>query len=135
MNTNMQTEVKPLTYEQEVHALLWAGLSSTRDLVLMMEAQDQFLSPKERRINKKAVKHLRETTRRLELVIPKALERRDAVDEAKDRVLEVLKQWELDTGGRASAPEGNAFMDGYRMGVDALAAQSSSLVTKEEINE
>jgi len=74
-----QGKIEPLTYEQEVHALLWAGLSSTRDLILCFEAQDKLLKGDEKRINRKAIEHLQETVRRLDALIPRALERRDAV--------------------------------------------------------
>ncbi len=73
-----QSEVTPLTYEQEVHALLWAGLVRTRDFVRGMEQdlRDRKMPKEERRIVRRSLDWMRSDVARFEAIIPLAEARR-----------------------------------------------------------
>ncbi len=85
-----QAAREPLTYEQEVHALLYAAAASTRDLLRYFEAQAATEKGKARKLTEKCIAWKREDLERIHALIPQALERRDAL-----RAIEESRQPEV----------------------------------------
>jgi hypothetical protein len=78
-----QSAVTPLTYEQEVHAMLWAAAAITGDLLLCFKAQAARETGEAKKLTEKCIQWREEDLRRIRALIPQALERRDlAVGEA-----------------------------------------------------
>lgn len=72
---------EPLTYEQEIHSLLYAGRSAIRDLKLIFERDLKTpgaLSLDERRINQQCIANFDATLARIDAAIPLAEQRRSA---------------------------------------------------------
>lgn len=70
---------EPLTYEQEIHALLYAGRTAIRDLKLIFEHELKTpgaLTPDERKIQKQCVANFDGTLARIDAAIPLAGKRR-----------------------------------------------------------
>jgi hypothetical protein len=73
-----QSDVAPLTYEQEVHALLCAAGANTEGLLVYFEAQSSHESGDAKKLTQKCIDWKREDLRRIQALIPQAQERRDA---------------------------------------------------------
>jgi hypothetical protein len=73
-----QGKVIPLTYDQEVHALLCAAAANTEDLLHYLEAQMLSEIGETKKLTKKCIEWKRDELRRINALIPQALERRDA---------------------------------------------------------
>lgn len=73
--TATQTEGQALTFEEEVHALLWKGLTYTRDLLSIFERERP--SPEERSLHDKVMIGVAADIDRFKAIIPRALEWRD----------------------------------------------------------
>ena len=69
---------EPLTYEQEVHALLCAAEGNTRDLLQYFEAQAKSEKGEAKRLTQKCIEWKQDNLRRIRALIPQALERREA---------------------------------------------------------
>jgi hypothetical protein len=76
--TAAQSSVAPLTYEQEVHALLCAAAANTESLIGYFELQADHETGEAKRLTNKCIDWKREDLRRLRALIPQALEKRDA---------------------------------------------------------
>jgi hypothetical protein len=74
----VQSSVTPLTYEQEVHALLCAAAANTEDLLRYFEAQAALEAGDAKKLTQKCIDWKQNDLRRIHALIPQALERRDA---------------------------------------------------------
>jgi hypothetical protein len=70
-------ESVPLSYEQEVHALLCAAASNTQDLLAYFEEQAKNETGEARKLTEKCIEWKRNDLSRIVGLIPQALERRD----------------------------------------------------------
>lgn len=68
---------EPLTYEQEIHAMLYAAAANTESLLQYFEAQAENEKGDAKRITEKCIEWKRDDLRRIRALIPQALERRD----------------------------------------------------------
>lgn len=78
MTESTQCEVQPLSYEQEVHALLCAAASNTEGFIQYLEAQSKNETGYARRLTLKCIDWKRDDLRRIRELIPQALQKRDA---------------------------------------------------------
>jgi len=68
---------EPLTYEQEVHALLYAAAANTEDLLQYFAAQAEGEIGDAKKLTQKCIDWKRDDLRRIRALIPQALERRE----------------------------------------------------------
>lgn len=73
-----QSGIMPLTYEQEVHSILWAAAAITGDLILCFKAQAARETGETKKLTQKCIAWREDDLRRIKALIPQALERRDA---------------------------------------------------------
>lgn len=72
-----QKKIEPLTYEQEVHALLCSAASNTESLLQYFEAQAATEKGDARKLTQKCIEWKQDDLRRIRELIPQALERRE----------------------------------------------------------
>jgi hypothetical protein len=84
--TAAQSSVVPLTYEQEVHALLCAAAANTEALLCYLEAHANGEAGDAKKLTKKCIDWKRDDLQRIRALIPQALERRDAAKKSSDNV-------------------------------------------------
>jgi len=72
-----QSAITPLTYEQEVHAILCASKASVEDLLRYFKAQASQEKGDAKKLTQKCIDWKRDDLRRIAALIPQALERRE----------------------------------------------------------
>jgi hypothetical protein len=78
--TQTQSAVAPLTYEQEVHAILCASAASVEDLLRYFKAQAANEKGDAKKLTQKCIDWKTDDLQRIRALIPQALERRDRSD-------------------------------------------------------
>lgn len=76
------TVSQPLSYEQEVHALLCAAAANTEDLLRYFEAQAANESGEARGLTQRCIDWKRNDLQRIRALIPLALEKRELAKRA-----------------------------------------------------
>lgn len=80
-----QSVAVPLTYEQEVHAVLCAAASSVESLLTYFEAQEANETREAKRLTRKCIEWKRDDLQRIRALIPQALERRDSATSSPEK--------------------------------------------------
>lgn len=80
--SGLRTGETPLTYQQEVHALLYKGITFGEDLIRYFEAQAKQESGDLKRLTEKCIVNTRHDVERFRALIPEALKRRAALASA-----------------------------------------------------
>jgi hypothetical protein len=89
-----QTAVVPLTYEQEVHSILYSSASSMEDLLRYFEAQAKVEKGDAKKLTLKCIENQKYNLQRVRDLIPQALERRErAASPTEERPAERPAQW------------------------------------------
>jgi hypothetical protein len=77
-----QSSAVPLTYEQEVHALLCAAAANTEGLLGFFEAHAAQETGEAKKLTQKCIEWKRDDLRRIRALIPQSRERRDAAKQS-----------------------------------------------------